>query len=302
MIKTELFNFDIYPKVFPCDEKITVTVRPLGDHALTPGAYTVVVQGLNDGKYIDYPDRKNLSCYTVVTDENGCISFSHIYKGEQEHFIDIYKNKKKIVRLSVYSLLPDLVGRYPFRGDLHMHTCRSDGKQAPAIVAAQYRKYGYDFLSVTDHERYYPSLEAINAFRDAPIEYTLIPGEEIHLQDNDVHIVNFGGKYSVNALMQGEHLKEVGENKLLRSLEGNCPEIISVEEYKNQVEALAETLNIPDGIEKFTYASCVWIFNHIKNAEGLGIFCHPYWISDVFQVPESLTDYIMETKPFDAFP
>ncbi len=301
MIKTELFDYDIFPKVFPCDKEISVTIKPLGAHALFEGDYIVVIQGLNEGKYIDYPERKNLTCYDVTANEKGYLVFTHIYKSEQEHFIDIYKGEKKIVRLSVYSVLPDLVGRYPFRGDLHMHTCRSDGKQAPAIVAAQYRKYGYDFLSITDHERYYPSLEAIDAFKDAPIEYTLIPGEEIHLQDNDVHIVNFGGKYSVNALMPGEQLKEVGEEKKLRSLDGNCPEIISVEEYKKQVEALADTLNIPNGIEKFTYASCVWIFEHIKKAEGLGIFCHPYWISDVFQVPESLTDYIMETKPFDAF-
>ena len=182
-----------------------------------------------------------------------------------------------------------------------MHTCRSDGKQAPAIVAAEYRKNGYDFLAITDHCRYYPSLEAISAFKDIPTDYALIPGEEIHLEDNDVHIVNFGGKYSVNALMDGHHIREVGEDKALRSTDGLCPEIISLEEYRNQVNELAEKLNIPDGIEKFTYASCVWIFNHIKKAEGLGIFCHPYWLEEVFHVPESLTEYIMETQPFDAF-
>ena len=301
MVSLELFNYDIFPKVFPCDKAIEVTVKPLGAHVEFKGEYTVWVKALTQGNIRDYKDRNNLVEYSVTPDEDGCIRFTHTYKDEQEHFVEIIKDGKRVVRLSVYSLNEDMVGRYPFRGDLHMHTCRSDGHQAPAIVAAEYRKNGYDFLAITDHDSYYPSLEAINAFKDAPVEYTLVTGEEVHLEDNDIHIVNFGGKYSVNALMPGDHHIDVGPGKELRSLDGECPEIISVEEYKRQVNELAETLDIPEGIEKFTYASCVWIFNHIKKADGLGIFCHPYWISNVFQVPETLVEYMMETQPFDAF-
>lgn len=301
MVSLELFNYDIFPKVFPCDKAIEVTVKPLGAHVEFKGEYTVWVKALTQGNIRDYKERNNLVEYSVTPDEDGCIRFTHTYKDEQEHFVEIIKDGKRVVRLSVYSLNEDMVGRYPFRGDLHMHTCRSDGHQAPAIVAAEYRKNGYDFLAITDHDSYYPSLEAINAFKDAPVEYTLVTGEEVHLEDNDIHIVNFGGKYSVNALMPGDHHIDVGPGKELRSLDGECPEIISVEEYKRQVNELAETLDIPEGIEKFTYASCVWIFNHIKKADGLGIFCHPYWISNVFQVPETLVEYMMETQPFDAF-
>ncbi|MBQ5591528.1 MAG: hypothetical protein IIU80_01115 [Clostridia bacterium] len=301
MVKLELFNFDIFPKVFPCDEEIEVTIKPLGAHVAFDGEYTVQVRAVTQGNIRDYKQRNNLASYPVQPDSDGCIRFSHIYRDEQEHFVDVLKDEKRIVRLSVYSLLPDMVGRYPFRGDLHMHTCRSDGKQAPAIVAAEYRKNGYDFLAITDHDSYYPSLEAINAYKDVPIEYNLVTGEEVHLEDNDIHIVNFGGKYSVNALMPGDHHIDVGDAKELRSLDGECPEVISVEEYKRQVRELAEELDIPEDIEKFTYAACVWIFNHIKKADGLGIFCHPYWLANVFQVPETLVEYMMQTQPFDAF-
>lgn len=301
MVKMELFNYDIFPKVFPCDKEIEVTVKPLGAHVAFDGEYTIWVKALTQGNIYHYKERNNLAVYNVTPDEDGCLRFTHTYKDEQEHFVEVLKDDKRIVRLSVYSLNEDMVGRYPFRGDLHMHTCRSDGKQAPAIVAAEYRKNGYDFLAITDHDSYYPSLEAINAYKDVPLEYTLVTGEEIHLEGNDIHIVNFGGKYSVNALMPGDHHIDVGPGKELRSIDGECPEIISVEEYKRQVNELAETLDIPEGIEKFVYASCVWIFNHIKKAEGLGIFCHPYWIANVFHVPETLVEYIMETQPFDAF-
>lgn len=301
MIKLELTNYDIFPKVFPCDKEVEITVKPLGLHAAFEGEYSIWLRQLTQGNNLRYPERSNLVEYKVTPDTDGCLRFSHSFIGEQEHFVDVMKDEKRIVRLSVYSLLPDLVGRYPFRGDLHMHTCRSDGRQAPAIVAAEYRKNGYDFLAITDHDVYYGSLEAMNTFKDVPAEFNLVPGEEIHLDGNDIHIVNFGGTYSVNALMPGDHHIDVGPGKELRSLNGKCPEIISVEEYKRQVNELAEALDIPEGVEKFTYASCVWIFNHIKKSDGLGIFCHPYWVQNVFHVPETLVEYIMETQPFDAF-
>ncbi len=301
MKKLELFNYDIFPKVFPCDKEIEVTIKPLGAHVAFSGEYTLELREITQGNSQRYPERNNLVKYTVTPCEDGCIRFKHTYRDEQEHYVDIVRDGKRIVRLSVYSLKPDLVGRYPFRGDLHMHTFRSDGRQSPAVVASEYRKNGYDFLAITDHEVYYASLEAMNAFKNVPLEYTLVPGEEVHLWGNDVHIVNFGGKYSVNALMPGDHHNDVGTDKCYRSLDGECPEIISVEEYKRQVNELSETLDIPDGVEKFAYSACVWIFNHIKRADGLGIFCHPYWLQNVFQVPETLLEHIFATQPFDAF-
>lgn len=190
-------------------------------------------------------------------------------------------------------------GRYPYRGDLHMHTFRSDGRQEPAVVAANYRKNGYDFMVISDHYRYYPSLEAQEAYRDVPIEMNIVCGEEVHLPDNDTHIVNFGGEYSVNGLLEDSwQNRESGR----RAVIDNPPPVISVEEYKKQVNELADQLGIPDGIEKFTYASCVWIYNHIRNANGLGIYPHPYWTDHgPYQVPESRSEYITATKPFDAF-
>ena len=143
MVKTELVNYDIYPKVFPCGKAVEVTIKPLGAHVAFNGEYTIQVKALNQGFWKRYPDRNNLSEYKVTPDENGCLKFTHTYMDEQEHHIEIVRDDNMLVRLNVYSLEADLCGRYPFRGDLHMHTCRSDGRQAPAIVAAEYRKNGY---------------------------------------------------------------------------------------------------------------------------------------------------------------
>ncbi|HEX2985481.1 MAG TPA: hypothetical protein VHO71_01555 [Caproiciproducens sp.] len=44
----------------------------------------------------------------------------------------------------------DLSGTW-LKGNLHMHTTRSDGRLEPEAAAALYEKAGYDFIALTDH-------------------------------------------------------------------------------------------------------------------------------------------------------
>ena len=311
-MKNELHNYDIFPKVFPAGKEVKITIKPLGEHAVLKDSekLTLFVLGLEDGAIRDFPERKNNNTAAFEVAADGTITLNYVFPKEQQYFLRFVNSDtdKRVLQLSVYALSEDLCGRYPFIGDLHMHTCYSDGNQAPDIVCANYRKTGYDFIVISDHGCYASSLKAISAYKDVPIELNIVQGEEVHMPKvegyiNDTHIVNFGGKYSVNALIDSSDQNRVlGDGREFRSFEGfPCPDTITLDEYHRQVTELAETLNIPDGIEKFTYASCVWIFNHIRAAEGLGIFPHPYWISNVYQIPENLINYMLETQPFDAF-
>ncbi len=303
-MKRELLNYDIFPKVIPTGTEKTITVKPRGGHAafVPEKEYQIGICTTTLGNPNTYPSRTNYVEYTVLPDANGCLCITHTFRTECEYFIRIHADGKRIVQLSVYAVDEDLVGRYPYMGDMHMHSTMSDGKEHPFIVAANYRKAGYDFMAITDHRRYYPSLETIAFYKDMNLDLQLYPGEEIHLPGNDIHIVNFAGDYSINGLLESsDQYKERGSDPVWRSVDGTCPPVLSVEAYEAEVHALAETLNIPEHIEKFQYASCVWILNHIKKANGLGIFAHPYWINNVYQVPEDFTDYLFETQPFDAF-
>jgi hypothetical protein len=119
---------------------------------------------------------------------------------------------------------------------------------------------------------------------------------------NSVHILNFGGKYSINGLCEtSAQIKERGRDVKFRAITPDCPPVLTEDEYSAEVLAIADKLRLPETIERFQYASCVWAFDHIRRGGGLGIFCHPYWISDVYQIPEEFTDYMMETAPFDAY-
>jgi hypothetical protein len=310
-MKTELYYYDIYPKVIATGKETEITIKPLGwQSAFTANKeYTLKICPLDDGRPRDYPHRQNKFEYQVIPAADGCIHFTFTFMKEEQYFIKIDGGDNNNIKLSVYAVDADLAGRYPFKGDLHMHTRRSDGNQAPEIVCAEYRKTGYDFFAITDHHRYYPSLDAIAAYKDVPIEFTIIPGEEIHTPNdhdndriNDIHIVGFGGEYSINALISSSgHISDVGDDPVRRAIIPNPPRVRTQEEFWTEIEEYAKTLDIPEGIETYTYACCHWIFNEIRKANGLGIFCHPYWINDVLQVPVDFVNYMMEQRPFDAF-
>lgn len=299
-MKIELHYYDIFPKVFLINEAVQITIRPLGEHAVFAEKVSLSVHSMAQGMPEIYPERNNITAFDIKVDEDGCIRFTHVFKEESEYRIRIRQENKKDIKLAVYALAEDMKGRYPYRGDLHMHTCYSDGQQAPDIVAANYRKNGYDFMVISDHHRYYPSLKAIDAYKDVPHEMNIVFGEEVHLPDNDIHIVNFGGKYSVNGLLDMSPQNRESDR---RSVIDNPPPVITKQQYEEEVNALISQLNIPEGIEKFTYAACVWVFNHIRKSEGLGIFAHPYWIlqDTAYQVPERFCEYMTKTHPFDAF-
>ena len=81
---------------------------------------------------------------------------------------------------------------------------------------------------------------------------------EIHPPDNYVHMINSGGDFSVNDLIndrRDDYLREVHE--IMQEEEADLPEK-----------------------EQYIYASCKWCFEKIRQGGGLGIYCHPYWVYD----------------------
>ncbi len=300
-----LYNYDIYPKVFLGDRETTVTIQPLGwQAAFTPDhTYTVRICKVNEGSPHTYPEYTGRSILTVTPDADGCLRLTAHFKGEGEHYIRICDSPdaRHSVQLSVYSLADDMAGKYPYRGDLHMHTRRSDGGQAPEVVCANYRGNGYDFTVISDHHRYYPSLEAQAFWKDLT-DLNVVQGEEIHLPHNDVHYVNFGGKFSINALVSpNPNQEKAGDDPAWRSMDGNAPDTMTHEQFAAMIEERAAKVDREKRSERMSFAVLEWIHEQVQAAEGLGIFPHPYWLSDLMQLPEDYTYYIYEKAPFDAF-
>ena len=272
-MKTELHNYDIYPKVVKTGKSTKITIRPLGSHALfSQGTYTLRVTPMNETKR-NLPGAKDPE-YTIKA-ENGLLQFAHDFPKEGEYAISFGN-----IELRVYALEEDLFGCRPYMGDLHVHSSYSDGRESPAVVAANYRKGGFDFFALTDHGRYEPSLEAIDEYKNAPIDFCILTGEEVHAPGNSSHYIHFGGSFGVN------------------SIYGADPE-----KYRREVLEIEKTLELPEDIKPYAneYASSLWIYGKIREAGGCSVMVHPHWVHDhAYHKPADLTIYELMQKPFDA--
>ncbi|MBR6090510.1 MAG: hypothetical protein IKP86_11285 [Anaerolineaceae bacterium] len=306
--KRMLYDFDVFPKVFAAGVESEVHIRPMGGRPVfIPGkSYRLDICGLNFGEPQYYPGLADFRTRIITADDEGGFVFRHTFDREQEYYLRFKEDDKFLYQFPVYCVEGELTRRYPFIGDTHLHTICSDGMETPEVVCSNYRAYGYDFLAITDHRCYAPSLEAIAFCRSIDTELCVCPGEEVQLpkangRKNDVHIINFGGEYSVNALFPGEHRKKYGEDPKLRSLYGDCPETLSQEQYDALMNDLCEKIEVPEDVDRFTAANCKLVFDEIRKANGLGIFVHPNWVNNVFHVPEALSDYLVRNRLFDAF-
>ena len=77
------------------------------------------------------------------------------------------------------SLPFDKPGRF-YRGNLHTHSTRSDGRLSPEAVCQFYKEMGYDFLAITDHfmEQFHYPITDTSPYRTD--DFTTIFGAELH--------------------------------------------------------------------------------------------------------------------------
>ncbi len=274
-MRTEQRHFHTSPVVVQSDVQTTITVKPLSSHCL------INENGTYELSYLtrERPDRKGTLDFVI---RDGGIVFDAEFPGEQEHVFRLDRveddKRNRIGEFRIYSVEKDLLRLRPFKGDFHLHTCHSDGLESPAYVTARCREIGLDFMAITDHHKYEPSLEAINAYADTATDLKIYPGEEVHPPKNPVHMINFGSRFSVNALFTDTDAYEAG-----------------VKDQRTNESA------VPDGVDPVQYASTVWSLNQIRRGGGLAVFCHPYWVwNGRYPVDGRLTDHILAEKPFDA--
>ena len=285
-MKPENLYYEVTPRVVPANQESTVEIVPKFAHSqfnnntkYAVSYYPVEEFSDRSGWQIGYPQAQ-------AKFAGGTLRITQYFEGEQEHVLFVEAvdglERKPIADFRVYSVEKDLWGRRPFKGDIHLHSCESDGRDAPAYVAGACRRIGLDFMALTDHRKYAPSLEAQRAFNGVDIDLHIYPGEEVHPPESPVHIIHFGGRFSVNELFQ--------------NAAANTP-------YRAEVQAIQEKLGVlPRGVDPYQYASCVWSFDKIREAGGLGVFCHPYWFTEHRYSPSgALTSYLFEQAPFDAF-
>ncbi len=289
--------FDVTPQMVPADQTSVIRIRPRFRHRAfpDPAAIEVAIYPLEgllpDGSYTCPGDRAEKLRRETADPlrrwqlRDGELIVTGSFTGEQEHNIQVTLRhpdgpaQDKVLRFNVYSLAPDLYGLRPYKGDFHIHTMFSDGRESPEYVAARYREAGFDFIAVSDHHRYEPSQEAIRYWEALPVDLKLFPGEEVHAPDNPVHIINFAGDCSVNEQFRDD---EAG--------------------YRREVaERVARLGPVTPGQDPFPIAASEWVFDRIRAGGGLAVFCHPYWACHAYMINEAIATEIFKRRKFDAY-
>lgn len=306
--RSELWTYDIYPKVVKAGCETVIHIRAQGGEEFFKenAEYCAVITLLSGGGARTSPASAVL-IEKDVTFASREVLIPVILPKEGEYRIAFENEERERLVFAVYAVEKDLAGMYPFIGDLHLHTTLSDGNQEPELVASMYRAHGYDFLAITDHRRYYPSLRVMESFKDIPTELNLVPGEEIHLPAINgftvaPHTINFGGEYSINSLVEGEAVKETGKDKKFRSVREDCPDVMTQAQFTEKMTSLTSKIKVPQDVDPLTAATLKWIYDEIRNAGGLAIFPHPTWITgNSFHDSDALNDWLVNNKIFDAF-
>jgi DNA polymerase (family 10) len=97
------------------------------------------------------------------------------------------------VEAAAARVLPDLVRRDQIRGDLHMHTDWSDGRDPIETMVVAAEALGYEYVAITDHSvssaiargldiaRLERQMDAVAAARDAHPGITVLQGAEVDI-------------------------------------------------------------------------------------------------------------------------
>ena len=99
--------------------------------------------------------------------------------------------------------------------DLHIHSSYSDGVFTPRELLEMLQQYGYDLVSITDHDTIEGCIQAIKL---APhYDLQVIPGVEISsiCYDRDVHILSYG--FDIHSRRLRHLLHEIEKGRLNRA-------------------------------------------------------------------------------------
>ena len=296
-MNAQVFNYSVIPSIVRADEESVVRIRPLGENGFFKPdlTYTVSIRAVDTAcrHYNDLPTDK----YEIKPDENGELVIRHFFAGEQKHVIFITRPEEDMrsmyyeinnhrgrfgenasVQLAVYSLRSDLYGMRCYKGEVHCHTCESDGIQDVCHTVGNYRTCGYDFMAITDHYITMGAEKAKRIFDTAPVDMTLFLGEECHVPTEQIHAVHMGGRESVTAYFR------------------NHPA-----EAEQEMLAIEAELNLPAHINRRDYAWRVWIARKARDFGGIAILAHPHWIwFETYFMASAITEQLLTDGIYDA--
>jgi len=176
----------------------------------------------------------------------------------------------------------DCSGKW-FKGNVHMHTSRSDGRLNLAEAVHYYSERGYDFLSITDHR-----VPFVGAESDEQLPIMILDGIELDGRDDEgsgYHVVCIGGVDGI--------LKDMPLMESLRKARSQGSFLIWAHPHASS-NTVAEGLRHGfHGLEVYNHTSEVGL------GKGYGAY---HWDSILRQQPDMLGLATDDNHFFDGYP
>ena len=197
--------------------------------------------------------------------DNNTIIFSYKMAHIGEFIIKVNFTYKESKTVCLYCLDKTMIKLRPLKGDLHMHSSYSDGRTTPFAMVMASLDAGMDFLSVTDHDSYEGSQDAIEKVKKNNIDILMLSGEE----------VSVGGRKDMSISQGNGHILSIHANC---SIENQRKDSKKYEKELQEIIKLLKKENIDKNIDPSHYAKNIWVINKIKEAKGISILAHPNWV------------------------
>ncbi len=249
---------------FECRKESTITISRKYSYQEISGDYDVLITPV-----LDYPyqaTKKYNDTFLRVSATNNEIEIPVNFPEEQSYRITLWKldfldNRHIFVEYNVYALEKDLYKLRYLKGDLYCHTTYSDGYEPPEQVACSARKYGCDFLAITDHNQYDGSVKAEEWVKSNGGEIAIIRGEEYSCVYTPIHILSLGAPRKLDSY-----------NYSAQCISDSKGELCLDDRIKAILQGTKDINSDP-----LAFACTQFLFDRIRENGGFSVLCHPMW-------------------------
>ncbi len=260
---------ELYPRVFLENKRQSVYIQLHVDASVEIKIQPMESYHIPHGKPPRLDEEERYPYIPTKRVGEGLYSAEYDFPVGGRYTVRVRNGENVIFNGYLYALTAELAALRPFKGETHCHTNRSDGVNEPYELMLRYFAAGFDFAAVTDHHKYAPSVEAREAMTPLSDMFTVFHGEEVHNKSMGYfHVVNFGGEYSINEIIQ------------------NNDEYVS-----SELSRIKSERRFPVGVNPELAAYRIFISNEIRRAGGVSILAHPFW--------EAYGEYNMERRELE---
>ncbi len=207
--------------------------------------------------------------------ENQKIVFEIALDGEQPHTFILEKKVEKskaevVAKFTTFSLGERLFAKRPLKGEYHLHTNKSDGRDTEREMLVACCKQGYDFCAISDHKitdkrafqkdgslshwaKYGYDADIKKIIDKTPSSMKIYKAEEVHI-DWGIHYHNFGGKQGVIEWFLNNRKDAIAD-----------------------IKERAKKFDLGDAQSNYKMAIADFVFDKVHEFGGIAIYNHPTW-------------------------